>query len=210
MTTKRMPRAALYMRVSTTEQNTGLQLDEARRLVEARGWSLVLMFEDVGISGSKDRRPGLDALLAAARRRKFDVLVVWRADRLFRSVHHMVATLAELSALGIDFVSCTESFDTSTPAGKLLFHIIAAFAQFERDVIIERTVAGMAAAKRRGKHVGRPHRHIDVDEARALRAELGSIRAVAERLGVSIGKVHAALVQKGSSAEPRAEGELPM
>ena len=202
--TRGAQRAAIYMRVSTNDQSTSLQSDEGRRLVEARGWSLAGTFEDVGISGTKDRRPGLDALMAAARKRKFDVLVVWRADRLFRSVHHMVATLHELAALGIDFVSCTESFDTSTPTGKLLFHICAAFAQFERDVIVERTVAGMAAAKRRGTRIGRPRRRVDPDEARALHDALGSIRDVAARLGVSVGKVHAVLasVQKGSSAEP--------
>jgi DNA invertase Pin-like site-specific DNA recombinase len=129
-----VPRAAIYSRVSTTDQNTGLQVDEATALVHRRGWTLVEVFEDVGISGTKGRRPGLDRLLAAARKRKVDVLVVWRADRLFRSVHHMVTTLTDLSALGIDFTSVSESFDTSTPSGKLLFHISSAFAQFERDV----------------------------------------------------------------------------
>ena len=190
----RSPRAAIYVRVSTTDQNTALQLDEAKRMAEARGWSIALTFEDVGISGSKDRRPGLDALLAAARRRQFDVLLVWKADRLFRSVHHMVATLNDLAALRIDFASCTEPFDTSTPTGKLLLHICAAFAQFERDVIIERTVAGIAAARRRGTRIGRPRKRVDVERARELMALHQSLRLVAKEMGIGYGTLRSALV----------------
>jgi DNA invertase Pin-like site-specific DNA recombinase len=199
---RRIARAAVYARVSTTDQKTGLQSDEALRVIEARGWSLAATFEDVGISGTKDRRPGLDALLAAARKRKFDVLVVWRADRLFRSVHHMVATLHELAALGVDFVSCTESFDTSTPTGKLLFHICAAFAQFERDVIVERTVAGIAAARRRGRRLGRPRKRVDVAHALELMADRGSLRVVAKEMGVGYGTLRAALVSERKSSSP--------
>jgi DNA invertase Pin-like site-specific DNA recombinase len=97
-------RAALYTRVSTDDQTTALQRDEGLRLIAARGWQLAPVFDDIAVSGCKNRRPGLDAMLAAARKRRFDVLVVWRADRLFRSVRHMVATLAEFAALGVDFV----------------------------------------------------------------------------------------------------------
>lgn len=190
-------RAGLYLRVSTDDQNTQLQRDEGNRLIENRGWLLAGTYEDVGVSGSKDRRPGLDALLADARRRKFDVLVVWRADRLFRSVHHMVTTLNDLSAIGVDFVSCTEPFDTSTPTGRLLLHICAAFGQFERDVIIERTVAGMAAAKRRGVHLGRPKRRVDLDVAASRLEEGASLRAIAVELGVGYGTLRRALEPKG-------------
>jgi DNA invertase Pin-like site-specific DNA recombinase len=195
-------RAALYTRVSTADQSTALQHDEAARVIAARGWTLAATFEDVGVSGAKGRRPGLDALLAAASKRRFDVLVVWRADRLFRSVHHMVTTLADLSALGVDFVSCTEPFDTSTPTGRLLFHLCAAFAQFERDVIIERTVAGMAAAKRRGKRIGRPRRYVDVDRARELRAAGKSVRAIAAELGVGVGTLQRALADVPEGSAP--------
>jgi DNA invertase Pin-like site-specific DNA recombinase len=200
-------RAALYTRVSTADQSTALQTDEATRVIAARGWEFVATFEDVGVSGAKGRRPGLDALLGAASKRRFDVLVVWRADRLFRSVHHMVATLAELSALGVDFVSCTEPFDTSTPTGRLLFHLCAAFAQFERDVIIERTVAGMAAARRRGKRIGRPRRYVDVERARELQATGLTLDEIASALGVGYGTLRRALAAKpqGSSPSP-AEG----
>lgn len=186
-------RVALYARVSTSDQSTALQRDEATRLIAGRGWELVETYEDAGVSGRRARRPSLDAMLAAARRRRFDAIVVWRADRLFRSVHHMVTTLAELSALGVNFVSCTEPFDTSTPTGQLLLHLCAAFAQFERDVLVERTVAGMAAARRRGKRVGRPRRHVDVDRARALLAEGRAEREVARELGVGYGTLRRAL-----------------
>jgi DNA invertase Pin-like site-specific DNA recombinase len=184
---------ALYARVSTNDQSTALQRDEATQLIANRGWELVETYEDTGVSGTRSRRPGLDAMLAAARRRRFDAIVVWRADRLFRSVHHMVATLAELGAIGVNFVSCTEPFDTSTPAGQLLLHLCAAFAQFERDVLVERTVAGMAAARRRGKRVGRPRRHIDVERVRSLLAQGYAERTVARELGVGYGTLRRAL-----------------
>lgn len=202
-----MKRAALYTRVSTVDQSTALQHDEATRLVAARGWQLAATFEDVGVSGAKGRRPGLDALLDAAKKRRFDVLVVWRADRLFRSVHHMVATLADLSALGVDFVSCTEPFDTSTPTGRLLFHLCAAFAQFERDVIIERTVAGIAAARRRGKRLGRPARRFDMDHARELRAAGATLREIAATLGVGYGTIRQALAAERQTPPPDASAE---
>jgi DNA invertase Pin-like site-specific DNA recombinase len=186
-------RVALYLRVSTSDQSTALQRDEASRLVASRGWQIAETYEDAGVSGTRARRPGLDAMLAAARRRRFDAIVVWRADQLFRSVHHMVTTIAELSALGVNFVSCTEPFDTSTPTGQLLLHLCAAFGQFERDVLVERTVAGMAAARRRGKRAGRPRRHVDVERARALLAEGCVERDVARELGVGYGTLRRAL-----------------
>lgn len=186
-------RAAAYIRVSTLDQRTRLQGDEVTSLIERRGWTLHGVYEDQGHSGASERRPGLDRLLADARKKRFDALVVWRSDRLFRSVHHMVVTLTDLAALGIDFVSATEAFDTSTPTGKLLFHICTAFGQFERDVIAERTIAGMAAARRRGVHVGRPRVEIDLARARQLRHGGLTIRAVAQELGVGYGSLQRAL-----------------
>ena len=191
----RLQRATIYARVSTTDQRTALQLDEARALVERRGWALIDTFRDEGVSGAKERRPELDRMLASARRGRFDVLVVWRADRLFRSVRQMVNTLTELQARRIDFVSCTEPFDTSTPAGQLLFHVSAAFAQFERDVLVERTLAGMAAARRRGVAIGRPRVHVDLTAARALLDAGSSTIEAARALGVGYGTLRRALLQ---------------
>lgn len=186
-------RAVIYSRVSTLEQNVSLQLDESRDFVRRRGWRVAREYSDHGESGAKRDRAGLLALLEDARRGRFDVLVVWRADRLFRSMRDMVVTLEVLSAVGVDFVSVTEPFDTASPTGKLLFHLVAAFAQFEREVMIERTIAGMAAAARRGKHIGRPPARVDLEHARELRAAKVSEVAIARELGVSRSALRRAL-----------------
>jgi DNA invertase Pin-like site-specific DNA recombinase len=116
-------RVARYLRVSRHDQDTALQADETGQFIKNRGWKLADTYKDHGISGAKDRRPELDRLLADARKRKWDALIVYKADRLFRSLRHMVLTLDELAALGIAFVSVTEPFDTSTPSGKLLVSV---------------------------------------------------------------------------------------
>jgi DNA invertase Pin-like site-specific DNA recombinase len=158
-------RVARYVRVSRSEQNPDLQLDETARVVAARGWQLVDTYTDHGVSGSRNRRPELDRMLADARRGLFDTLLVWRSDRLFRSLRHMVLTIEELAAMHIDFVSVTEPFDTTTPQGRLLLHMVSAFGKFERQVLVERTKAGLDAARRRGKRIGRPKAFVDVPPA---------------------------------------------
>jgi DNA invertase Pin-like site-specific DNA recombinase len=190
MTTKR---AARYLRVSRSDQNPALQADETGRLIAGRGWELVDTFLDHGVSGAKDRRPELDRLMEAAKQGAFDVLVVWKSDRLFRSLKHMVVALDELAALGIDFVSVTESFDTTTPQGRLLLHLVSSFAEFERSLLIERTRAGIEAARRRGAQIGRPRVRVDVERAVALRAQGRSIRQVARMLGCGAATLHRAL-----------------
>ncbi len=150
MSLPRHSRAARYIRVSRSDQAPGLQLDETLDFIERRGWRLDETYQDHGVSGSKINRPALGKLLKDAKRKRFDVLVVWRSDRLFRSTRHMVNTLAELDAWGIHFVSVTEPFDTTTPQGRLLFTVVSAFAEFERDLLIERTKSGMQAAQKRG------------------------------------------------------------
>ena len=126
-------RAAIYARVSTLDQEPENQLAELRQYVTARGWTAV-EYVDRGVSGAKERRPALDRLIRDARRRRFDVLVCWRLDRLGRSLKHLVTLLDELAALGVAFVSCT------TPAGRLQLHILAALAEFERARIAERVL----------------------------------------------------------------------
>jgi DNA invertase Pin-like site-specific DNA recombinase len=175
-------------------------------LTERRGCTLYEVYEDQDVSGTKGRRPGLDRLLADARRRRFDVLVVWRSDRLFRSVHHTVVTLTNLDALGIDFVSVTEACNTSTPTGKLLFHICCAFGQFERDVIIERTLAGMAAARRRGAAIGRPRVRIDLARAHDLRRQ-GLGLGPSSRRSASV--IRVASTRPSRSGPPRPEVSSP-
>ena len=151
-------RAAIYARVSTFDQEPENQLAELRRYVEARGWTAV-EYVDRGVSGSKDRRPALDTLVAQAKRRRFDVLVCWRLDRLGRNLKHLITLLEELQALGVAFVSLAEGIDATTPAGKLQMHILGAIAEFERARIQERVRAGLARARRQGKRLGRPRVH---------------------------------------------------
>ena len=149
-----MRRVALYARVSTQDQNLEAQAHALRTYAEARGLQ-AQEFHDQGQSGAKDRRPALDALLQAVRRREVDGVVVCKLDRLARSVRHLTALAAEFEALGVHLVVLDQAIDTSTPSGRLLFHVLGSVAEFERDLILERTHAGLAAARRRGIVVGR-------------------------------------------------------
>ena len=144
-------RVALYGRVSTTDQHPEIQIHALRSYAAARGLVVVGEHVDHGVSGAKDRRPALDRLLADARRRRFDVLAVTKLDRLARSVHHLTSLGREFEALGIDLVVLDQAIDTSTPAGRLLFHVLGSIAEFERDLIRERTSAGMKAARRQDR-----------------------------------------------------------
>jgi DNA invertase Pin-like site-specific DNA recombinase len=188
-----IPRVAIYARVSTSDQNPALQLDELREYAARRGWTLVAEHVDHGVSGAKDRRPELDKLMALIRRGGVDVVAVWKFSRFARSLRHLVTALEEFKVRGVDFVSMTEGVDTATPAGKLQMHIIAAFDEFLLDVLKENTRAGLAAARRRGKRLGRPRRRIDVDEARRMLGEGLSQRATARALGVPLGTLQGAL-----------------
>lgn len=187
MTTAKTSRVALYARVSTADQTTENQLLELRRYAEARGWTAT-EYLDHGISGTKERRPALDRLLADARRRRFDVLVVWRLDRLGRNLKHLIMTLDELAAVGVAFTSLNEGIDTTTPAGRLQLHLLAAIAQFERDRIRERIGAGLARARAQGQRLGRRRERIserDLERVAGL-----SVREAAKVLRVPASRVH--------------------
>lgn len=192
-----MPRAALYARVSTTDQRLDAQLDALRSYASARALEVAAEHVDHGVSGVKARRPALDRLVAEARRRRFDVVVVTKLDRLARSVRHLVNLTAEFEALGVGLVVLDQGLDTSTPSGRLLFHVLGAIAEFEHSLIRERVVAGMEAAKRRGKRVGRaPALNGDqLARLRRLHAAGHSQRAIAAMLGVGKGTVARALAQ---------------
>ena len=185
-------RAATYLRVSRSDQRSAMQDDETRELVKRRGWELVRTYSDEGLSGANGQRPALRALLDDARRRAFDVLVVYRSDRLFRSLRELLATLETLGELGVAFVSVHEPFDTTTAAGKLLFQLVGAFAEFERNVLRERTRSGLEAAKRRGRQLGRPRRAVDADIIASMRRAKMSWPAIARELGVSVATLHRA------------------
>jgi DNA invertase Pin-like site-specific DNA recombinase len=194
-------KAAIYARVSTFDQELENQLAELRRYTGARGWT-VAEHVDRGVSGAKDRRPAVDALLADARRRRFDVLVVWRLDRLGRNLKHLIGLLDELNALGIAFVSLNEGIDATTPAGKLQMQILGAIAEFERARIAERVKAGLQRARAQGKRLGRP-RH-DVAPARLQAVQGMTVREAAKVLGVgsSTAQRWLALSRESLSATP--------
>jgi len=165
-------KAAIYGRVSTTAQDTNLQMREVRQFVQRRGWQIAEEYIDKGISGSREKRPALDKLMSEAKRRRFDAVVVYRYDRFARSLRHLVNALEEFRALGIEFVSIHEGVDTSTPNGRLVFGIFASIAEFERELIRARVRSGLAAAKARGIQLGRPAlRKFTAKEIKELRRD---------------------------------------
>lgn len=182
-------RAAIYARVSTTNhgQDVQVQTRELEQFSQARGWRLADSYRDVGISGSKDRRPELDRLMRDAHARKFDVVVVWRFDRFARSVSHLLRALETFNALGIQFVSLSEQMDTTTPAGRMVFTVLGAVAELERSLIVERVRAGLRNARAKGKRLGRPRVAVDSARIATLRASGLAWRTIAGRLGVGEG-----------------------
>ena len=184
-------RVALYARVSTKNngQDPETQLIALREYAGHRGMTIIDEYVDIGISGVKDRRPELDRLMADARRRRFDIVLVARFDRFARSTKHLVLALEEFSSLGIDFVSLNESIDTSTPMGKMIFTVIGAVAELERSLIRERVMMGLDRAKRQGKKLGRPKKLVDREQVATLRAKGLSLRQIAIELRVSKDKV---------------------
>jgi DNA invertase Pin-like site-specific DNA recombinase len=180
-------RVALYGRVSTLDkgQDVNLQLNELREYSERRGWTIAGEYVDNGISGAKESRPELNRLMADAKKRKFDAIAVWKLDRFGRSLKHLVITLADLESLGIAFVSLRDGFDLSTPSGRLMFQIIGAMSEFERNLIRERVKAGMAHAKAKGRVLGRARVHVDMAAVEVRRANGESLRSIARGLGVS-------------------------
>ena len=155
-------RAAFYVRVSTSNhhQDPEMQLADLRPFATARGWQLVQEYVD-RMTGSKESRPALNRLMADAKQRKFDVVVVWKLDRFARSLKHLINALAEFEALGVAFVSLRDNLDLSTPSGRLMFQIIGAMAEFERSLIQERVCAGLRNARAKGRTLGRPKLRVD-------------------------------------------------
>jgi DNA invertase Pin-like site-specific DNA recombinase len=183
-------RAAIYGRVSTEGQSVEMQLVELREFAMRRGWRLVEEYVDCGVSGSKESRPALNRLMADALQRRFDVVAVWKIDRFGRSLKHLVNALADLESLGVAFVSLKDSIDLTTASGKLLLHLVAAMAEFERTLIQERVRSGLQNAKRRGKRLGRPPAVVDAARVARLRANGASLRGIASQVGVSVATIH--------------------
>jgi DNA invertase Pin-like site-specific DNA recombinase len=190
---KELRRAAAYVRVSGGGQSTKAQEAELKQYIANRGWSLTRVYDDE-ISGVKSTRPALNELLADARKRKFDCVLVWRIDRLGRSVSHLLQVLETFRELDIKFVSLTEAIDTSTPTGMMVFTVLAAVASLERSILVERVKSGLEHAKRRGVRLGRPAiKNLDAEEVSRIRAERrkgATLRAIAKAHGTSVWSVH--------------------
>src|SRR6202163_587240 len=188
MTTNRV---AVYSRVSTHHgQDPELQLRELREYCASRGLTIAHEYTHVGYSGCKESRRALNQLMADARRRRFDAVLVWKLDRYGRSLRHLVNALAELEALGLSFISLRDNLDLSTPSGRLMFQIIGAMAEFERSLIQERVKAGLRNAKAKGKRLGRPRVIVDEIAILAMRDSGASWRTVSGKLGIGLGTAH--------------------
>lgn len=199
-------RAALYARVSTLNghQDPEMQLLDLRKYAKDRGFKVHQEYVDAGISGAKERRPALDQLMDDVKKKRFDIVLVWRFDRFARSTRHLVEALHTFRHLGINFISFQENIDTGSPLGEAMFTIISAMSQLERDIIRERVKGGLRRAKAKGKRLGRPGANIDIEEAKRLKGEGLSLRAIGERLKVSksylsgvLGTVHKTPLKTG-------------
>ena len=179
-----MKRAVLYLRVSTFDQHPETQLYDLRGLAAQRSFQIIEEYSDT-ISGSKAKRPGLDRLMADARRGKFDVVLVWAFDRIARSVRHFLEVLDELSHLNIEFVSFRENVDTGGPLGRAMIVIIGAIAELERNLIVERVRAGMRRAKLEGRRIGRPPLQVDREAVLHDRARGHSLTELAKTYRIS-------------------------
>lgn len=179
-------RVGIYARVSTAAQSPESQLLDLRQFCAARGWTIVKEFVDLGISGAKDERPALRELMHEyAKRRLIDVVLVWRFDRFARSLKHLINTLHELNDLRIHFVSYQEGLDTSTAQGRLVFSLVGAIAEFERELARERIMSGLRNARAKGTQLGRPTAEFDIEKALQLQAQGLNLRDIGAQLNVS-------------------------
>jgi len=188
-------RAAIYVRVSTTEQSTDSQEAQLKSFVQQRGWAVYRIYRDKGQPGAKANRPGLDELMQDCRKKKLDIVVVWKFDRFARSLRQLLTALEEFRQRGVGFVSCTESIDTTTPSGELVFQIFGAIAQFERSLISERVKCGLTHARSMGKRLGRPPvcelTAKEIEHLRTERKKKGaSLRDLARKYGVTLWMTH--------------------
>jgi DNA invertase Pin-like site-specific DNA recombinase len=201
-------RTALYLRVSTADQKPDLQYDGLRGYAERAGLEVVQDYCDVAVSGRREGRPQLNALMAAARNREIDCVLVWKFDRFARSTRHLLTALEEFDHLGVRFVSVQDQIDTDSPMGRAMFTIIGAMAELESSLISERVTAGMRAAQSRGRHLGRPGtptRVVSEIEALATSTDL-SIRAIQKNIA---GRASRAIVGK-ITKRARAEKAAPL
>jgi DNA invertase Pin-like site-specific DNA recombinase len=197
---KKQKRVALYIRVSTTEQSFAGQESELREYATNRGWEVTKTYADK-ISGVQDSRPALNELMADARKRKVDIILVWKFDRFARSVSHLLSALETFRSVGVEFASISEQIDTSSPAGKLVFTILGAVSELEKSLITERVRMGIQQARRKGVRLGRPPlRILSSNELEKVRRDRAtgkfSLRALAKRHGISVWAAQRAVSKK--------------
>lgn len=198
MPTPPAPRVAIYARVSTTDQSTAMQVEELRQVAAQRGWAVVGEYSDDGVSGASQSRPALDRMMEQARRGKIDLVVVWKLDRLGRSLQHLLQLLDELQHHGVGFLSVRDSgIDTTSATGRLMLHILGAFASYERELIRERVLAGVRRAQAKGTHCGRPVVEMDLRPAVAMLNSGHGLKAIASSLGVSRATLRRRLEEAG-------------
>jgi len=186
--------AAIYVRVSTQDQHVDMQVSDLRSYCQQRGFKIYKEYSDQGISGTKDKRPGLDALMADARKKKFDAVLCWRFDRFARSTRHLITALEEFRHLGIDFISFQENIDTSSPLGKAIFTIVSAIAELERTIIVERIRGGIRKARENGKKLGRPRTlNLNMEQIKRLRGQGLSFSKISRQVGACPATIYQAL-----------------
>ena len=195
-------KAAIYCRVSTQDQKTEMQLMDLRKYANDRGFIVYSEYCDDGISGSIKKRPALDRLMNDSKKRKFDVVLVWRFDRFARSSQHLVEALHTFRHLDIQFISYNENIDTGSPLGEAMFTIISAMAQLERDIIRERVKAGLRNAKNKGKTLGRPKAKVDAARAKEMQDNGYSVRQIAIEMNTSPATISRILNNNGVSKTP--------
>lgn len=182
-------RTALYLRVSTADQKPDLQQDDLRGYATRAGLEVVGEYLDVAVSGRREGRPQLNALMASVRDREVDCVLVWKFDRFARSTQHLLKALEEFNHLGVRFISVRDQIDTGSPMGRAMFTIVGAMAELESSLISERVTAGMKAAAARGRHLGRPR----------IPAPLAAeIETLAATTGLSVRKIQQAIGGKAS------------
>ena len=203
-------KAGIYTRVSTESQSVDMQLSDLRSFARQKGFEVYKEYCDIGISGSKDSRPQLDMLMDDARKKKINIVLVWKFDRFARSTRHLINALHEFNYLNVNFISYTENIDTSSPVGKALFTMISAMAEFERDLIRERVKSGLDKAKKKGIRLGRPSLMTEeLREAIRILNDAGhSIRAIAKKIKLSPSLVHKTLsdFERGNPAKSSVHG----
>jgi DNA invertase Pin-like site-specific DNA recombinase len=203
---KKIENAAIYARVSTSDQNCDMQLRDLREYCQRRGWNAV-EYVDTGVSGVKTSREQLDRLMRDARQRKLDLVLCWRFDRFARSTKHLLNALEEFQSLGVGFVSHQEAIDSTTPIGKMMFTVISALAEFERSVLIERVRAGIETARSKGKTLGRPRKVFRRDVAVELRAAGYSWRRLSRELDIPVSTLREACAERPVENSPKKDGK---